>query len=324
MSSDRRLCGLALFFFVLVGIPATSPAIAEDSATTPADVYVRVAETRAEIELIRFEMGRPRHARPEIAVSGIAPREVFFQVLTLFEKANRLGFEQTRTRAERPLEPSTDPTPADVLRVVDAALSRLRAVKADLGIVSNVSVPPVDPSKRPVDVFKSIVQANRQLSLLLVRRFSPSDVYEQVTVAIGYAARLRSLFPGNRVPPAPAREAGKRPQDVYRLLIDCLNTVKLIAATSGLSIATLEASEEEIGAARPSDVYDISSLLVAELAFLHQQPGALDAPRPAYYPGRKFPSDVYQRAGQLKIQLDELQVLAKTRPDWLRPGTTGK
>ena len=75
---------------------------------------------------------------------------------------------------------------------------------------------------------------------------------------------------------------------------------------------------------RPSDVYDISSLLVAELAFLHQQAGTLDAPRPAYYPGRKFPSDVYQRAGQLKSQLDELQGLVKTRPAWLRNGTTGK
>ena len=111
---------------------------------------------------------------------------------------------------------------------------------------------------------------------------------------------------------------------MYRLLIDCLNTVKLIAATSGLSIVTLEASEADIGAAHPSDVYDISSLLVAELAFLHQQAGTLDAPRPAYYPGRKFPSDVYQRAGQLKFQLDELQGLVKTRPDWLRYDTTGK
>ena len=178
-----------------------------------------------------------------MAVRGIAPREVFFQALTLFENANRLGFEQMRTLAGRPLEPSTDPTPADVLRVVDAAMIIFRAVKDDLGIMSDVSVPPFDPSKRPVDVFKSIVQANRQLSLLLDRRFSPSDVYEQITVAIGYTARLRSLFPGERIPAAPVREAGKRPQDVYRLLIDCLNTVKLIASTSGLSIVTLEASE---------------------------------------------------------------------------------
>ena len=74
MTSDRRLCAHALFFFALGSIPATSSAIAENSATTPADVYARVAETRAEIELIRFEMGRPGHARREIAVSGIAPR----------------------------------------------------------------------------------------------------------------------------------------------------------------------------------------------------------------------------------------------------------
>ena len=58
--------------------------------------------------------------------------------------------------------------------------------------------------------------------------------------------------------------------------------------------------------------------------YLHQQAGFLEAPRPAYYPGRKFPSDVYQRAGQLKIQLDELQGLVNTRPDWLQRSAAQK
>jgi hypothetical protein len=36
-----------------------------------------------------------------------------------------------------------------------------------------------------------------------------------------------------------------------------------------------------------------------------------------YYPGRKFPSDVYQRAGILKVQLNDLLTKVADNPGWL-------
>jgi hypothetical protein len=67
----------------------------------------------------------------------------------------------------------------------------------------------------------------------------------------------------------------------------------------------------------PHDVYNLASLIVSELRFLHAQvDGALSPPEP-YYPGRQFPSDVYQRAGLLEILLIDLQALVQAVPSWL-------
>jgi hypothetical protein len=66
------------------------------------------------------------------------------------------------------------------------------------------------------------------------------------------------------------------------------------------------------------DVYNLAAFIVSELRFLHAQAdGALSPPEP-YYPGRKFPSDVYQRAGLLEILLVDLQALVEAAPSWLQ------
>ena len=68
----------------------------------------------------------------------------------------------------------------------------------------------------------------------------------------------------------------------------------------------------------PSDVYDVASLLVSELAYLHARLPNAGAPRSSYNPGDKLPSHVYQRAGMLERQLSELNKWVEGSPDWLR------
>jgi hypothetical protein len=66
-----------------------------------------------------------------------------------------------------------------------------------------------------------------------------------------------------------------------------------------------------------SDVYDMATLVVSELSYLWSQLEDAPPPRPAYYPGRKFPSHAYQRAGLLERQLAELSALVDSNPRWL-------
>ena len=70
-------------------------------------------------------------------------------------------------------------------------------------------------------------------------------------------------------------------------------------------------------AAAPSDVYDIASLLVSELAHLHSLHGKLNPPRRVFYPGHLFPSHVYRRAGMLESQIEQLEGFVEKDPDWL-------
>jgi hypothetical protein len=194
-------------------------------------------------------------------------------------------------------------------------LERLRRVKGVLGSFEQSQTRAREPAKTHSDVFRAIVQANRQVNLLLNQQYAPSEVFQQVTLAVGYAAQLRTQFAGTRMPEAPAYERRKRPADVYRRLITCFARVRAVMQHSGLNALTLDRHPDTV---TPSDVYDIASLIVSELSFLHSHLEGVLAPPDAYYPGRKVPSDVYQRAGLLEALLIDLQALVETSPSWLQ------
>lgn len=293
------------------------------SVIEPADVFVHIKLVNKELEHLRFVMGRPKNDQPELDVTNAAPREVFFQALTLFRKADRLSFEYTRQYGEEPEIPSENIETATVFNTVDAALERLRSVKQRLGISYRATPSSPAPSHTPTHVFREIVQANRQLNLLLDRQFSPADVYQQVTAAVGYASQVLAQFPeATRLPAVPKFIPGKQPTDVYQRLTVCLERVRRISEISGQNMLTLTVTEEQWAVATSSDVYDVASLLVSELAFLHSQLPNAKMPRRVVHPGRRFPSHVYQRAGLLERQLMELEHCVTAQPDWLQSDST--
>ncbi len=126
---------------------------------------------------------------------------------------------------------------------------------------------------------------------------------------------MRARFAGDRIPDPPLFERGKRPLDVMNRLIECFGSIERIATRSDLSMLKLEGEVRD--AVTPSDVYDMATLLVSELFYLWSRVDDAVAPRPVYYPGRKLPSHVYQRAGLLQRQLVEIENLAKATPRWL-------
>lgn len=265
-------------FLIAVGLSAigADPSVAQNDSEQPlqpADVYARVDVLRQELELIRLEMGRPRDGFVQFRVANVAPREVFFQALTLFGKSNQLSYEMNRLDEAAPETPAGEILPKHVYGVVEAALRQLRRVKEKLGIVETATPPAVDPSKTPTDVFTSIVAASRQLNRLLEQQYTPSDVYEQVTLAVGYTSRQ----------------------------VDCFKLVATIARQSDLRIARLSpVDERDLTGIPPSDVYDLATLVVSELAYLpltgcrQPIPGARLLPRtqttvprlPARWPSR--------------------------------------
>ena len=281
---------------------------------SPPDVFAQTQLVRDELELIRLQLNRPQDTRTHIAITRAAPREVFFQALTLFKKTDRFCFEVARKRTPPPPIPTGEIQPAHVYGVVHAALIQLRQIKIHLDINDEISPQPLDPDKNPTDVLRSIVQANRQLNLLLDRQFAPSDVYQQVTRAISYAYGLRSNFPGDRMPATPAFVADKEPADVYERLLLCLEQLREITQLSGINILEYSPHQNEIRQATPSDVYDIASLVTSEIQYLHSLVGG--RVYDASYPGEITPSHVYQRVGLLHAQLDDLKELIQTEPMW--------
>ncbi|MDH3717314.1 MAG: hypothetical protein OES79_04265 [Planctomycetota bacterium] len=322
------MCALQRLLVVISGLFSVfglaSPLVAEpvEEQIQPADVFVRVTQLREEVEQLRHEMGKPVSAF-EFEVRNAAPREVYFQALTLFRKSDQLAFEQTGDRVDMPKRPSGPLHPKDVLAMLTAAQQQIRKVKEKLEIEEPASTPVRDATKTPTNVFRAIVQTNRQLNALLDFPFVPSDVLQQVQRASGLATALSSRFENADFPrDLPDFQRGKRPHDVYRQLLTCLTHIQKIVDTSGLKILDIEISDNTIDQATPSDVYDLASVLVAELAYLRELHPDIEPPPQVLYPGRKFPSHVHQAGRLLEQQLNWLQQQVSENPDWLKREAT--
>jgi hypothetical protein len=191
----------------------------------------------------------------------------------------------------------------------------LRQVMRELRVVTS-EVTTSGPQKSSTELFNSILELNRELNLLLEHPVSPSDVYRELTLAIGYSARLLARYPdATRIPLEPPFEPDKQPKDIYLKLVECLRAVARIFDSLGLAVLNVDSSRTDLDALKPSDVYLVASMIVSQLDFLYRRLGITKPPPQPVYPGLKFPAHSYQRAGILQAQLQQLErFLATDRP----------
>ena len=289
----------------------------------PPDCHQRIKHIEAEVDLIRQEMGRSKERRPAPSVRGAAPREVYFQALSFFRKADRLCYELTGDwMASIPHAPPVSQIePKHVAGVLDAGMRELGEVKAKLGIKEKAPEPAREDTRTPSDVFAAIVGVNRQLNLLLERPFAPGDVYHVLSLAVAYTGRLLShLGDANTTPALPTYERRKRPADVYDRVLGSVERLRGIVTRSGLTMLEQPVPRTPDEETLPSDCYDIASLALAEVAFLHAHIADANPPYPfeANAPGRKLPANCFQIAGVLEQQLTQLDKLTASKTGWLK------
>ncbi|TWT34170.1 hypothetical protein [Blastopirellula retiformator] len=279
---------------------------------TVVDVMTLANQLTSDIDTLRFHMGKPRNTAPPVDVANVQPREVYVQALALRRNTNRLRFEFARDRSTVATKPNEPMNYDATCRLIVAAHSDIQHVMDAFEIPHS---PPLEPA-HAVDAneaLRTIVQANRQLNLLLKQRVPPADVFERVTVGVGYAAELlKNVSDPEPIPVTPQFVAGKKPADVYRRLLHCFAHVKAIAEANGVAVMDFYVQESDLASVEPSDVSHLASLLVSELAYLHSLSPQPRQPHPVYSAGDKFPAHVFQRGGILEIQLQRLHEATKS------------
>ena len=319
---------------LLLNVPVTSFGITNDIETptpisghkvsietiTPADVFARVELLRKELDDLRFEMGKPDILEMGLLVKDATPHEVFFQARTLGQKVARLTEELTENSEPLRIEDvSGDIRPFHVWNVIDTALRRLLFLKQQLGLPLTNSESLPDPGTTPTQAFFSIGLANSQLNHLLMHQFSPKDVAEQIGLGIEYTTHLLQKFPTASAPgPLPSLERGRKPWDSYSRLMDCYMVLGDIARDSNiamLSLATQNLNRPDI---QPNEVYDLATLIISELAYLHAHLPHTPTPQPIKLHAPILPSHIYQQAGGLLAHLHELQTQVQAHPNWLQ------
>ena len=174
----------------------------EAAETVPGDVFARVEILSTDLDRLRRHVGAPLISRLDVTIRDATPNDVYYQALTLFAKSDRLSFE-LRRHQDSPPPPLAEKRPADVLKVVEAAHEAILGVTDNLGLARRSVQPITDPNKTPSDVFMALMRVNRQLNLLLDRQFGPSEVFMQVTYAVGIRRQLAGRI--DRSPARPGR-----------------------------------------------------------------------------------------------------------------------
>jgi hypothetical protein len=286
-----------------------------DTETTPRDVYIELQRVSQMINKIGAHMGITQPDILNITVKNAAPHDVYFQARTLALKANRLSFELLRRDSPAPPLPKREVRPEEVRMMVIEAQRAIHDISMEFDLKQFHPIPEIAEEISPSDVFMATTTANRYLNALLERRFAPEEVYSVVNFAISYASNMLAEYPGAmRIPERPPYSKEKRPLDVYYRLYDCLQLIDQIYQIQGLEILEIDITAIQKDHITPSDVLDMASLLVARLDFLSKKLNSRRQAREGCYPGRKFPSDVYQQAAVLQQQLLSLLSLMSSAP----------
>ncbi|HEY1549211.1 MAG TPA: hypothetical protein VGG28_15405 [Kofleriaceae bacterium] len=270
-------------------------------ATRPAHCHARATRLLGEVALVRDELGRSEDARPVAELTDGKPRDCYFEAIASWHKAARLGAEvgAPAVRFAHATPPIKDIQPGHVLEVIDAVIAQLAAIKAAVGIRESASEPQVGDAS-PGDVLSALIRVNRQLSRSLERPFAPSDCYRVVALASAYAARMGS--PRAELEPF---ERKREPRHCFEHLLACHHAASAAIAKRGQPITAARGVPNEV---LPGDVYDLASVVLAEVAFLWSlTPNA--APVHAFEPeptGFRLPAHVDQLARTLHAQLGKL------------------
>ena len=239
----------------------------------PSDALSRVRVLSDLLEGIRQEMGKPKDLPRTRLAMNAHPHEVYFQALTLYLKSDRLALELTGSTGLQPIPVSPEEIrPYHTWLVVNAAFHRLLVIKDKLHIPENFPEQSSPNTTTPTDVGRAIVQANRQLNLMLEHRVSPSEVFQQVEAARRLAQHLLQGFPKAKTTyPLPPFQRKKTPNDVFLQLIRCFERLEEFAKASGVSILHLDGTAARTVTAdyqiQPGNVYDLATLILAELPF---------------------------------------------------------
>lgn len=295
---------------VTVALMLCASPITHAQSVNNTDVYNLASQVAEEIEYIREVMGRPFDDSPRLPVGDVSQLQVYYQAQTLFRKANQLAQEYAGTpRTAAPPVPDMELQASDSYNVVIGAQDQIRQVGRAFGIDTEAQIQERTTAST-TGVFLTILDANRQLNLLINEPILPSDVFDQVTLAVLYsAAILAHGGAGNLVPEADPFDGYKRPSDVYALLLNNTDAMSQVAEAAGVPVLTLSSRRNIPDDVEPGHVYDIARILVAGLALVANALDVEDVFPELERPELIFPTQVYARATVLRQQLAQIDAL---------------
>lgn len=273
------------------------------NANTPAHAYQEASYLFQDIEGVRQNQGitqAPKKAGVQIAKT---PLHVYSKGLEVFEKVSRyqgiLGLRQ----ATVPSLPSANVTPANVLQLMASIRSEVSKIKSHLGVASRVTDVDIDPSTTPSDVYE-LTWDTSFLMDGLIPPINPSFVFNN-TIRITEALMVlsRKLNKTVRVPEIPL-PVGKKPIDANIEGFKAL--FKIVELEKKVGIPVLRVPSFPAGNITPSDVYDTTNNLLAEITRMNVHLALPEVKNRQPNDGKITPNNVVKQMMIIQSLIDQL------------------
>jgi hypothetical protein len=324
VSISRFLISVSLFLCVSSVSAQSAPEAEPYNASAEQDlsiIYQKSQRIRFLIRQLNSKsrldtfVGNQKLPKLVVRVKGVQMHSLYFQALSLMHRSSRYSFEQLRIVTD--FQQSFDATifsNIDSQMILDL-LDQIEGELMDVAKYQNVKFTRLNVESASgvsaSDVFISLLSANREFDNILTQGFQPSDVYQQVVQSINVTIQLLNHFDSEiTIQKEPIYVYGKKPSDVWLKLHQTLNTLNQIAETKGHKIFNLDIQDLSTEHILPRDVFQLATTVVSELSFLHHVIGSREPGVESVFVTNKTPSDVYQKASLLQLQLDMLKTVS--------------
>jgi len=291
--------------FVLTVVVGT--ARAQEERITPSHVYQQSLRLLRQIDLLREAEGVTGAPRDPGVQYNKLPLHVYAKGLEVMGKIATLQQKHGLEPVQVPPTPTREFVPMVVLNLVKQLEDEVVRVKQRLGVNERIAEPRFEPGKIPSDVYQALWQASFALDGL-IPALTPNHVYRNTEYIL---AELQSVAQslGATVPSedeADAHDMGREivPRDVLVEAFKNLYRVGGLQRDLGLEPFTPPAFP--IGKITPSDPFDATSMLLAELVRVKRELGIRDTYEREPLPEGKTPADVLAHAQHIGVVLNEL------------------
>lgn len=309
------------FFILMVCVLLASVALQVKAQNSDKlnNIDSKLIEVQTRLHLIAQYMGVTLQPRALYQVANVSPREVYYQALRLYFKVAQLYYDINGHEVLNPdITAIANPHPVEVLELLDQSNTLLQEIMQKFRLKQLTASLPQTSASNWSQLFERLALINQMANQLLEKEAQPSDVYQNVTLAIYYMGEILKTMPGINVITQPLPHIpNKKPSDVYNELLLILKQLNAIAKQLHLKMLVIKDWQNSQAKIMPNDVQELSQIILSQLAYIAAQKNIDVSSIKSYYPGKKYPADVYQRATILKQQLDKMYEYIQQHPDWL-------
>ena len=301
--SKIKLGILSTCFICLFPIQSYTKEVEKITVTTPKETVTQVSPSHVfqkselileEIEILRTALAIDDEPYAPEFSAGKDPIHVYSKGLEVLEKVARaqrkMGITPIAKVGEIPLK---EIKAKDVLGLTENILNELHRIKKNLVLKDQAKKVEFVGGKLPSDVYQNLWLASYMLDAL-TKPLKPTDVYRNFQYIQDELQLIGAKLKVSLSLEAPAVEGRKTPKNVAQQAL--LGLYKIVNLQTQLKMDSSGVPEITLVRIRPSDVYDITNMILAELVRIkvHLK---IDLPRGQRKLGsKKTPSDAFSQA----------------------------